>query len=184
MKGPEKLVGERIVLRKAQMSDLDPVYENIYCDEELLSTTFITITKDKTEAEARLKRTVEWQKERMLYFVTLKETDEVIGLGGMMEESEGVWSEGGLVIARKYQGRGYGKELLSILLEYAFGAAGVKTFAYYCMDFNVRSAGLAKSFGFEYDSTSEEIREYDQKKFNVQRYLLTREKYEEMRKKK
>lgn len=173
----ERFEGERIVLRKARMSDLDAVAANIYCDAELLSTMFLNISRDRAEAESRLARTIAFQKERPLYFVARKDTDEVIGLCGLCEEAEGIWSEAGLAIARKEQGRGFGREMLAILLDYAFRELGARQFVYSCMDTNTRSRNLALSFGFQYESTSSTVREYDQKKFNLERYSLSREAY-------
>ncbi len=131
--GKHLFVGKRLVIRKARMSDLDSIFTNIYSDEVLLETMFMEITKNKEAARARLKRTIEFQKDKPLFFVALKETDEVIGLCGIMEEAECVYSEAGICIARKYQRQGYASEVLTMLLNYAFVECGAKAFAYYCM---------------------------------------------------
>lgn len=171
------LVGEHIVIRKARMSDLDAVHVNVYSDEALLSTMFMDITREKAASEARLQRTIKLQRDNPLYFVALKQTDEVIGLCGIREETPGVYSEAGLAIARQYQGRGYATEMLRLLLDDAFLRLDAREFVYYCMDFNERSKGLARHFGFHYQSTAAEVREYDQKKFQIERYTLSREEY-------
>jgi len=172
-----ELTGERIKLRKARMSDLDAVSSRVYCDAELLKTMFMPISENREEAEKRLERTIGFQKDKPLFFVALRETDEVIGLGGIFQEAPGIYSESGLAIARAFQHRGYGKELLGLLLDLAFTRYHAECFAYYCMEENLHSKNLARHFGFRYDSTKEELREYDQKTFRVQRYLLTREEY-------
>jgi len=171
------LVGEDIVIRKARMSDLDAVHANVYSDEVLLSTMFMGITREKAASEARLQRTIKLQRDNPLYFVALKQTDEVIGVCGIQEEAPGVYSEAGLAIARQYQGRGYGTEMLRMLLDYAFLRLDAREFVYYCMDFNERSRGLARHFGFRYQSTAAQVREYDQKEFQIERYTLSREEY-------
>lgn len=173
----DSLVGENIVLRKARMSDLDAVHANVYSDEVLLSTMFMGITKEKAASEARLKRTIKLQRDNPLYFVALKQTDEVIGVCGIREEAPGVYSETGLAIARQYQGRGYATQMLRLLLDYAFLQLGAREFVYYCMDFNASSKGLARHFDFRYQSTAAQVREYDQKEFQIERYTLSREDY-------
>lgn len=165
------------MIRKAKMSDLDAIHQNVYSDAILLDTMFLNITKTRGESEARLQRTIAFQKDRMLWFAALKETDEAIGLCGIRQEAEGVYSEAGLAIARKYQGRGYATEMLRILLDYAFYELGAREFVYYCMDTNSASRNLACKFGFRYDSTSERTREYDQSVFQLERYTLSRETY-------
>ena len=173
----ERLEGERLVLRKARMSDLDSIFLRIYSDEALLETMFLDITKTKEEARARLARVIAFQKDKPLFFVALKETDEVIGLGGIKEESDGVYSEAGICIARARQRQGYASEVLSILLRYAFMDCGAKAFAYYCMATNTASKALAKKFGFQYDSVNQETRRRDNRVFDIERHVLSRDVY-------
>ncbi len=172
----DELLGENIIIRKAQMTDLNDIYENVYGDKELLSTMFLTVSDSIEDAETRLLKTIEYQKNKMLYFVALKETNQVIGLCGIEKENDLVYAEAGLAIGRKYQGKGYATEMLSLLLDYAF-ELGAKEFAYYAMDFNLKSKNLAKHFGFKYDKTDLKIRPYDLMKFNIERYVLTKEDY-------
>lgn len=169
--------GERLIIRKARMSDLDSIFLNIYSDEVLLETMFVEITKSKEEARARLMRTIEFQKDKPLFFVALKEADEVIGFCGIKEEAEGIYSEAGICIARKYQHQGYASEVLSILLNYAFVDCNAKAFAYYCMSCNNASKALAKKFGFQYDRVDKETRRHDNKVFDIERYVLPRSSY-------
>ncbi len=109
--------------------------------------------------------------------MALRETDEVIGLCGVKEESPEVYSEAGICIARWYQRKGYAAEVLSILLDYAFRDCGAETFAYYCMSCNDASKGLAKKFGFRYDRIQKETRPRDGKEFDIERYLLRKNAY-------
>ncbi len=169
--------GERLIIRKARMSDLDSIYFNIYSDEALLETMFLEITKSKADATDRLMRTIEFQKDKPLFFVALKETDEVIGLCGIKEESQGIYSEAGICIARKHQHQGYASEVLALLLNYAFVDCNAKAFAYYCMSYNNASKKLAKRFGFQYDSVHQETRRRDNKVFDIERYVLPKAEY-------
>lgn len=172
-----ELLGKRIVLRKAKPTDLDAIYRNVYGDAQLLSTMFFPPCKSREEAAERLQRTIALQKERPLFFAALEENDEAIGLGGIMEESEGVFSEAGLAIGQRYQGNGYAAEMLKLLLELAFSQCGASQFVYYTMVGNEKSKRLALRFGFRYDSVREEVRSYDQQTFPIERYLLTKEEY-------
>lgn len=171
------LTGEHIILRKARMTDLDAVHANIYSDAVLLDSMFLRITRDRTASEERLRRTIAFQADKPVFFAVRRDTDEVIGLGGMCEESPGVYSETGLCIARKAQRRGYAAEMLALLLAHAFVDCGAAQFVYYCMDTNVPSRSLALRFGFRFDSAREQIRDYDGRVFRVERYVLDREDY-------
>lgn len=173
----ERLEGERLVIRKARMSDLDSIFEKIYSDEALLETMFLDITKSREAARERLTKVIAFQKDKPLFFVALRENDKVIGLCGIKEESEGVYSEAGICIAREHQRQGYASEVLSLLLRYAFVDCGAKAFAYYCMSCNTASKGLARKFGFVYDSVNQETRRRDNRVFEIERYVLSREAY-------
>ncbi len=63
----ERLERERLVIRKARMSDLNSIFLNVYSDEVLLETMFLEITKNREEARARLMRTIEFQKDKPLF---------------------------------------------------------------------------------------------------------------------
>ena len=144
---PEELAGERIVIRKARMQDLDSVYRNVYGDKELLRLTFFSVSPDRASAGQRLVRTIAFQKERPLWFIAEKETDEVIGLCGLMKEDDG-YSDGGFVIAAEKQRQGYATEMLTVLLRYAFNELKTPWLSYYLIRENEPSRRLALHFGF------------------------------------
>lgn len=173
----DQIIGQRIVLRKARESDLEAIYARVWSDQEVLRLMFLRPSSDLNEAKERLQRTIAYQQGKPVYFAALRENDEVIGLGGMMEEAPGIYSEAGLAIGRDMQGKGYGAEMLGLLLDAAFSAYEASVFAYYCMRENERSRRLALHFGFRYDSEKEETRSYDGRVFTIERYLLPRAEY-------
>lgn len=179
MKGNfDRLEGTRIVLRKARSTDLHAIYRHVYGDREVLKTMYLKPSDTREEAAARLERTIAYQREYpFIYFTALKETDEVIGLCGMRKEAPGVYAEAGLAIGRAHQGKGYGTEMLGLLLETAFQRLNADRFIYTCMIDNTVSQNLALHFGFHYDSEETATREYDQKTFVLQKFLLTKEDY-------
>lgn len=173
----DRIIGKRIVLRKARPDDLEAVYRRVYGDRDVLALMFMPPSPSREEAAARLARTIAYQQGKPVYFAALRDTDEVIGLGGVREEAPGVYAETGLVIGRDQQGKGYGTEMLGLLMDQAFSVCGARAFAYYCVRENARSRRLALRFGFRYDSEAEAARDYDGKHFLVERYLLRRDEY-------
>lgn len=146
---PDRLVGARLVLRKARPDDLDAIYENVWSRAELARTMFWDVTTTRDEAVARLARTMAYQAQNDAYFVCLRRTDEPIGFAGVREYAPGAWEETGICIARAQQGQGYGKEVLALLTEAAFGAGG-RRFVYGCFRSNARSAAVCRALGFRY----------------------------------
>lgn len=171
------LIGQRIVLRKAKKTDLLDIFEAVYGDEKLLETMYMEFSPDLASAKARLDRTIAFQQDKYLYFCALRETDQVIGLGGMIENAPNEYAEAGLAIGRKFQHQGYGKEMLALLLDEAFRNLHAERFVYECMTHNAPSKALAAHFGFTYLSSHNEIRPRDKKPFIIETYTLTREAY-------
>ena len=174
----ETILGKSIKLRKAKISDLESAYFNVWSDEELLKFTVWKKSNSLEEAKDRLKRNIEYQKENpYIYFITPVDSDEMIGFGGISEVFEGIYSEAGLCIARKYQGKGYGKELLDILLDLAFNTLNAKEFLYTFFKGNVVSRNLCFHYPFLYQSQRkiDEIEGRDLKELEV--YSISKERY-------
>ncbi len=174
---PETLYGDTIVLRKARLGDGDALYNNIWSDRSITDKMFFPPSVCRDEIPDRIERTVRFQSDKPSYVVAMKDTDEAIGLTGIKEESEGVYSEAGICVAVKHQKQGIGKEILRLLLELAFDTMGAKQFLYYCMTDNSASKSLAKHYGFIYESAEREVRKHDEKEFEIEKYTLDRAKY-------
>lgn len=99
------------------------------------------------------------------------EASKMLGEPGEPEQS-GAYEESGICVAQRYQGQGFGKEILAALLELVFGTLGGNCFYYACMRENERSRSVCRHFGFQFCETREEIRQWDRKKFTVDIYRL------------
>ncbi len=164
----------RLILRKAADADLDAVWRNVWSDEALAEMMLWTPTPTREEAVKRLERTKAYQAENCGYFVCLKDTDEPVGFCGIREISPGEWDETGLCIARKYQGQGYGKEMLRALIDLAFRELGGSRFHYSCFHGNAASAALCRSCGFVYTHSEPARRERDGYEYLCDHYVLER----------
>lgn len=72
---------------------------------------------------------------------------------------------------------GYGKEVVSLLLDLAFNKLDAIDFQYGYFQDNHKSKKLAEKFGFAYDRTIEFIRPWDQELKLIDECLLDRETY-------
>ena len=120
----ERIETERLILRKAEDRDLDLIWNRVWREDELAAMMLWTPTLTPEDAQARMERTMAYQRDNYAYFVCLRETDEPIGFGGMREIAPGEWDETGLCIAKDWQGQGYGRESLRALVEIAFRQLG------------------------------------------------------------
>lgn len=113
----------------------------------------------------------------MGFLVYDKETDEAIGFAGIKKVSNSDYAESGLCIARKCQGKGYGKELLLLLLSIVFDELHGDKFIYAAMEGNTVSINLCRSCGFVYDSSKKVIRKWDNYEYMSEIYTLTAKQY-------
>lgn len=173
----ETLTGEHIVLRKARESDWRSMWAEVWGDEAVYRWMLFTPTLTEDEAVARCLRSMEYQKGRYAWFVALRDTDEAVGLCAMKEESPGHFEESGICVGTKHQGKGYGREIVALLLDLAFSQLGAEDFRYGYFRDNVRSKKLAESFGFRYDRSETMTRPWDGAVKEISSCLLTREEY-------
>lgn len=173
----DKLISKNILLRKAELKDLEPMLNNIWSDEEIFKFMAWKPIYTMAEAQMRLENIIEFQKANYFYFVAEKETDEAIGFAGIKEIEPGVYGDAGICIAQKCQGLGFGKEILSLLLDLAFNKLGANEFIYGCMSHNERSKNLCLKFGFDYKDSTIRTRSWDDYSFQDDHYSLKREKY-------
>ena len=80
----DRIETERLILRKAEERDLDLIWNRVWRDERLAAMMLWTPTLTREEAEARMARTVAYQRDNYAYFICLKATDEPIGFGGII----------------------------------------------------------------------------------------------------
>ena len=178
-----KLVTEHLVLRKAREDDLDSIWKNVWINENLNKMMFWEATKTLEEAKDRLRRTIAFHQTSNNFFVCLKETDEAIGFAGVRPvDLDGGYEDSGIVVAEEYQGKGYGKEIVKALLDFAFQDLKAKTFYYSCFVENDISRKLCLSFGFNYLRRETQVRERDKKEVTLDFYYLKKEEYEAKRK--
>ena len=109
--------------------------------------------------------------------MALKETDEAIGMCAIAESEPGHFDECGICIGTRYHGRGYGKEIVALLLDLAFRKLGAADFRYGYDPDNTPSRRLAASFGFRFDKSYPLTRPWDGQVKDIESCLLMREDY-------
>ena len=146
----ERLETKHLILRKAKLKDLNSIWKNIWSDKHIAENMLWQVTDNLEEAKKRMERTIKYQSEHYAYFVCLKTTDEAIGFCGVNEQGKGNYEESGICIATKYQGRGYGKEVVSALKDLVFSQLKGEKFIYGCFQSNEKSKRVCLSQGFKY----------------------------------
>ena len=173
----ETLEGEHIRLRKARETDWRSMFISVWGNEAVYSRMLFQPTLTEEEAVDRCRRSMNYQQENYAWFVALKDTDEAIGLCAIGEDGPGHWEERGIGIGTAFHGKGYGKEIVALLLELVFMKLGAADCRYGYFQDNVPSKKVAESFGFRYDRSYDLTRPWDGAVKHIDSCLLTREEY-------
>ena len=153
-----------LILRQGFADDWQDLYRNLWSREEIFRYMF---NKPSPDEEAGRKRTMlyaEMHKEaKTEFFVCEIASGQAIGIAGIKELNCGKWTITDIAIGPDFQGKGYGKQIVTVLLNLAF-ELGATEVAYDCFTQNTASKRLALSCGFTYSHSEEaELMKNDEK---------------------
>lgn len=161
-----------LVLDKAKFSDWEAMYHNVWSRPECAKYMFWKISTSEDEAKARILKTIKFQESHDTYLVYLKSTGESIGFAGVEKISPFTYEEAGICLGADYFGRGYGRQILQVLLQYCKNEHGAREFLYYTRTENEASKRLAESMGFEIIGTEEREDSRDGRRCTLIKYRL------------
>ena len=144
-----------LVLRQGSADDWQDLYRNLWSREEVFRYMFKNSCPSEEHAAARTGAYVVMHEEvKTEFFVIEKASGQAIGIAGIKELKPGKWTITDIVLGPDFQGKGYGKQIVTALLHLAF-ELGATEVAYDCFTQNVASKRLALSCGFAYSYSEE-----------------------------
>lgn len=147
---------ERLILAKGKFEDWKDMYENVWSQKETAEYLFWEITENEEDAKERMRRTIAFQAAHpYAWTVYEKKSGTAIGYAGMEEAENNTYRETGICLGRKYIRLGYGREILSALIDLALNRLHAGNFIYACRAENTASTALCRSFGFRLVSSGE-----------------------------
>ncbi len=139
-----------LILDKAKYSDWEAMFKNVWSHEQSARYMFWEVTKTEEEAKDRILRTIDFQKTHEDAFLIYKKPELfAIGFAGAECVKGSTYRETGICFGPDYVGRGYGKQVLSSLIDYCKEKYNASEMLYSAREENVASNALARSFGFE-----------------------------------
>ena len=160
-----------LILRKGVVDDWRDMLDNIWSRPESAKYMVWSVTTTEEDAVARMERTVAYQAAHDYHWTVVeKASGRAIGWAGMEKLSEGVWRETGIAIGPAFTGRGYGKQLLNCLTDYARDHLGAERFTACCRRENLASKGLQLSCGFVYTQSEEVLHPRDGVPYTLDHY--------------
>lgn len=149
------LEAKDLILRQGAANDWQDLYRNLWSREEVFRYMF---NKPSPDEEAGRKRTAlyaQMHKEvKTEFFVCEKASGQAIGIAGIKELKPGIWTITDIAIGSDFHGKGYGKQIVTALLNLAF-EQGADEVAYDCFTQNTVSKQLALACGFTYSHSEE-----------------------------
>lgn len=147
-----------LILRKAVQEDWRGMYYNLWCYSESAKYMFWNVTTSEEDAVARMERTRAFQATHDHHWLVIeKSSGQAIGFAGLEVTEPDVCSETGVALGPAFVGKGYGKQILNALTEYARDQLGAKKFKACCREQNVASKKLQISCGFHYTRSEPKI---------------------------
>lgn len=136
-----------LLLRKARLEDWRDLYQNVWSRPEAARYMLWQVSENEEDARRRMERTVDFHRDHDVYLIVEKKSGQVAGFTGLERLGPERFQEAGIVLGPDFAGRGYGKQILALLLDWA-AALGGREFFYSARRENKASQALARSFGF------------------------------------
>lgn len=168
----EKLETKDLILKKATVEDAEIMFKNYWSDKETAKYMLWRPLDNVEEAYIKMEKTIKHQADNLAFLVYEKSSMEPIGMAGFIKIEDGVYEDTGIGIGSKFTRKGYGTQILEVLIDYIFNDLKAKKILYSCFRENVASHRLALKFDFNYLFTIADVREWDQLEYAVDYYQM------------
>ena len=169
MRDEGRMETEDIILGKAKYEDWTSIYRNVWSRPETAEYMVWKVTADEDGARERIQRTIAWQETHDAWLVYERGSGQAIGFAGVEETEPHIYHETGIALGPEYVGRGYGKQILRLLMEYCISLGG-KKFYYSTRAGNLASRALALSCGLTYQHSERRTDQCSGKTYELEIY--------------
>lgn len=172
----QTLETQDLILKKGKYDDWEDMYNNLWKHKESAKYMLWTPTETEEKAKERMIASIEYGKKNPeSYFVYEKKSGQAIGFAGMIKVGDGVYEDTGIAIGPEFVCRGYGRQILKILVKRAFEELGAERFISSCRSSNIASKRLQRSCGFTYTHSEEKVDKRTGEKYELEFYELRKE---------
>lgn len=145
----KKIVGDRIYLSPLDINDAEK-YVKWMCDKKVSDGIHSTAKIQNVESEKNWIMK-ELESGRYTFAVVLKENDELIGNASIMNlnQRDRTATLGIFIGEEDFRGKGYGQEVLNLLLDYGFNILNLHNIDLGVFSFNEGAINCYKKVGFK-----------------------------------
>lgn len=145
-----------LLIKKGEQKDWRDMYYNLWCHGESARYMLWDVTTSEEEARDRMARTIKFQETHpYCWLVYEKASGKAIGFAGMEEIEEGVYEDKGVALGPDYVRKGYGKQIVNAMAEYAKAVLNAKKMVLSYREGNEASKRLQESCGFVYSHSED-----------------------------
>lgn len=176
----KKGASPRVFFSKIVKEDMEYIYEWFSDDEFLRTYDYMPPVPQNMDQVDKLIRDYEKNEESLVFGIKLKDTNKIIGIAGFDDiVKENMVSTLFIGIGDKNtRGKGYGKEALSLLLDYGFNELGFHRIQLNVLEFNHAAIALYEKAGFIREGIFRDFVLRDGKRYDLYLYgLLKNEKH-------
>lgn len=169
MENKGRMETEDIILGKARYEDWRSIYRNVWSRPETAEYMVWKATFNEDEARERIQRTITWQETHDAWLVYERGSGQAVGFAGVEEIKPHIYHETGITLGPEYVRRGYGKQIMRLLMEYCISLGG-QEFWYSTRAGNLASKGLALSCGLIYQYSEKRTDHRSRKTYELEIY--------------
>lgn len=170
-----RLETDDLILKAGSFNDWEALYENLWRHNESFLFLFSRPSESEEAAQKRTAAYAQMQQEiDTEFFVYERATNQAIGIAGIKCLKPGIWTVTDIAVGPAFCGRGYGKQILEVLVDLAFDERNAEELHYECFSENERSTYLARSCGFVYTHSEQAELRKDGNPVILRQYLLTK----------
>lgn len=107
-----------LILDKAEFPDWEELYKNVWSRPESAKYMAWTVTTNEADAQARMRKVMDFQDNHDAFLVYEKSSGKAIGFAGVEQIAPCSCQETGICLGPEYVGKGYGKQILQGLMQY------------------------------------------------------------------
>ena len=160
----------RLQLKHPVFSDWEGMYRNLWCHPESAKFMLWNVTTNAEAAQERMRRSIAFQEGKPAWFVYEKSSGEPIGFTGFREIGAGDYEDTGIAVGPEFVGKGYGKEILNLLMQIAKAEYGAVRFIASCRSENQASKGMILGCGFQFTHQENRIDPRDETPYVLEFY--------------
>ena len=159
-KGEEvvRLETKDLIIKQAEQKDWKDMYYNLWRHAESAKYMLWKVTTSEEEAQERMAKTIAFEETHpYAWLVYEKASGQAIGFAGVTEIEQGVYEDIGIALGPDFVGKGYGKQIVNAMTDYAKNELGAKRMVLSYRSKNTASKRLQAACGFQYSHSEDRL---------------------------